>query len=79
MARTKPQPRLIPHRTVAAWLSVNPSTVRDWVADGEFPEPRAVIKTTWFYDAAQVEIFIKTGTWPDGTRFKPGLGKGRSA
>ncbi len=69
-ANPKKTPRLVSHRTVAHWLDVAPSTLRAWVMTGEFPEPLSVICQTWFYPAGQVEHWVKTGRWPEGTRFK---------
>jgi hypothetical protein len=76
-AREKPGPRLLTHRDVAAMVSIDTETLREWVAEGEWPEPLAVDKQTWFYKAAEVEHFLATGGWPEGTRFKSGVGKGR--
>lgn len=76
-AKVKSGPRLMTHREVAAWISIDTETLRDWVAEGEWPEPIAIIRRTWFYPVHAVEHFIETGTWPEGTRFKPGVGKGR--
>lgn len=75
--KRKMKPRLLTHRTVAQMMDVDTETLRDWVADGEFPEPVAVISRTWFYDQAVVEEFIETGRWPEGTKFKSGVGRGR--
>jgi hypothetical protein len=75
--RRKAEPRLLTHRDVAAMISVDTETLREWVACGEWPQPVAVIRQTWFYHAHAIEHFIETGTWPEGTRFKPGEGKGR--
>jgi hypothetical protein len=75
--RTKPPPRLLTHREVAALVSIDTETLREWVAEGEWPEPLAVIKQTWFYKADQVDHFTRTGAWPEGTKFKVGAGKGR--
>jgi predicted DNA-binding transcriptional regulator AlpA len=75
--RTKGASRLLTHREVAARVSIDTETLRGWVADGEWPEPLAIIKQTWFYPAGQIEHFIATGQWPDGTKFKSGVGKGR--
>ncbi len=77
--RAKTAPRLLTHREVAARVSIDTETLRDWVAEGEWPEPIAIVKRTWFYPAHQVDAFIETGTWPEGTKFKPGVGRGRLA
>lgn len=76
-ARAKAQPRLLTHREVARLVSIDTETLREWVAAGEWPEPLAVVRQTWFYPLHSVEHFIETGTWPEGTRFKRGDGKGR--
>jgi hypothetical protein len=75
--RTKTTPRLLTHREVAGLISIDTETLREWVAAGEWPEPLAVIRTTWFFPAELIECFLRTGAWPEGTRFKPGVGKGR--
>lgn len=75
--KSKPKVRLLTHRSVATMLDVDTETLRDWVAAGEFPEPRSIVAQTWFYDARAVEQFVERGTWPEGTRFKPGAGRGR--
>ena len=76
--RTKTTPKLLTHREVAGLLSVDTETLRGWVAEGDFPEPRAIIRQTWFYPADWVRHFIDTGSWPEGTKFKPGVGRGRA-
>jgi predicted site-specific integrase-resolvase len=63
-------PKLIPHRKVAKWLSIDTETLRRWVVAGEFPEPHGIIKQTWFYRASMIEHYMKHGSWPEGTRFK---------
>lgn len=63
-------PKLVPHRKVAEWLSIDPETLRRWVARGEFPEPHSTIAQTWFYPLAQIEHYLQHGRWPEGTRFK---------
>jgi hypothetical protein len=65
------------HREVAGLVSIDTETLRDWVAEGEWPEPLAVVRSTWFYPVEQIRHFIDSGTWPEGSRFKPGVGKGR--
>lgn len=61
--------RLLTHRTVAAMMDVTTQSLRGWVERGEFPLPHSVIAATMFYEAARVESYIRTGAWPEGTRF----------
>lgn len=77
MSKRQSKTRLLTHRTVAQLCDCDTETIRDWVAIGEFPEPRAIIKNTWFYDADMIETWIETGRWPEGAKFKHGMGKGR--
>lgn len=70
VARKKQPPRLVSHRTVADWLDIDPSTLREWVTLGEFPEPHSIIRQTWFYPAAAIEHYLKTGRWPEDVRFR---------
>lgn len=73
MPRKRKTLRLITHRSVAEMLDLNTTTLRNWVALGEFPEPHSVIAQTWFYDAAVIEHYVRTGRWPDGARFRATL------
>jgi hypothetical protein len=57
--------------------SLTTETLREWVARGEWPEPHAVIERTWFYQKSIIDHFLEKGEWPEGTRFKPGEGRGR--
>jgi hypothetical protein len=77
--RTSVSPKWITHREVAGLVSIDTETLRDWVATGEWPEPISVVRQTWFYRADVVERFLETGVWPEGTKFKAGVGKGRVA
>jgi predicted DNA-binding transcriptional regulator AlpA len=75
--RAKPKDRtgnakLLQHRIVAEWLSVDPETLRRWVNEGEFPLPHSIIRKTWFYDAEMIRHYIKTGAFPESTRFRSG-------
>jgi uncharacterized protein YeaC (DUF1315 family) len=75
--RTKPTTKLLTHRTVARMVDIDTETLREWVAVGEWPEPHAIVRQTWFYRADAIDHFLETGRWPDGTKFKAGEGKGR--
>ena len=75
--RTSVKPRWITHREVAGLVSIDTETLRAWVAAGEWPEPIAIIRNTWFYPADTIDRYLSTGVWPEGTKFKAGLGKGR--
>jgi hypothetical protein len=77
MAKSKPQARLLTHRSIARLCDVDTETIREWVARGEWPEPHAIVERTWFYPAEAVNCFLDTGRWPEGMRFKAGSGKGR--
>jgi hypothetical protein len=66
----KERARLVPHRIVAQWMSIDPETLRQWVHKGHFPEPHSIISQTWFYPMAAIEQYLEHGTWPTGTRFK---------
>jgi hypothetical protein len=70
MPKTTKAPILIKHRRVAAMLGISTQNIREWVAKGTFPEPHSHFEQTWLYRVDQVEAFIKTGKWPEGTRFK---------
>jgi predicted DNA-binding transcriptional regulator AlpA len=69
---TKAKARLLTHRTVAKLIDIDTETLRIWVAEGEFPRPHSIIKQTWFYPADQIDHFLESGTWPEGTAFRPG-------
>lgn len=73
--KTKPQPRLYTHRTVAKLLGISTETLRAWVAAGEFPKPLAKIQRTWLYESAAIDHWVKTGIWPEGTRFNGNVGR----
>lgn len=75
--KTKPTARLMSHIALAALVGLKPRTLRRRVAAGEWPEPHSIVGWTWLYRADQVEHYIETGAWPEGTRFKAGEGKGR--
>jgi hypothetical protein len=47
--RTKPTTKLLTHRTVARMVDIDTETLREWVAVGEWPEPHAIVRQTWFY------------------------------
>jgi hypothetical protein len=76
MARDKATPDLLTIRTVARRADLDTETIRKWVAAGEFPEPRAIIKNTWFFDARVILHWLDTGLWLESARFKPGVGRG---
>lgn len=76
--RTKPNRRLLTHRDVAAMISVDTETLRDWVEKGEFPRPHSKIERTMFFRAEVIEHWLDTGDWPEAANFKPGEGKGRN-
>jgi predicted DNA-binding transcriptional regulator AlpA len=67
--RKKKTVRLLTHRSVAAMFDIDTSTVRKWVVAGMFPRPHSIIGRTWFYDAAVIDHYLKTGGWPDGVHF----------
>ena len=69
MPRKKKTTRLLTHRSVADLLDVDTSTIRNWVVKGQFPRPHSIIGQTWFYDAAVIDNYLKTGCWADGVRF----------
>jgi hypothetical protein len=71
------RPRLLNHRTVARLVDVPTGTLLDWIGKGVWPEPHAIVERTWFFVADQVEAWLATGTWPPGTRFRAGVGRGR--
>ena len=71
------EPVLITHVTVAALCSIDTETLREWVAKGVFPEPHTVFEHTWLYKRRVVQHFLDHGDWPKGTKFKPGVGRGR--
>jgi predicted DNA-binding transcriptional regulator AlpA len=62
--------KLLQHRIVAEWLSVNTLTLRRWVERGEFPMPISIIGTNWLYDAEMIREYIKTGLFPNTVRFR---------
>ncbi len=68
--KAKQPNRLINHRSIAAMMDIEPRTITGWVSIGMFPEPHSIIKRTWFYDAAMIEHYIKTGRWSDHARFR---------
>lgn len=70
------RPALYTHRTVAAMLDVSTATLRGWVHVGEFPKPHSIVRTMWFYPAATIDHYIKTGAWPDGVKFRDGRDRG---
>jgi hypothetical protein len=63
-------PDLITHRLVADKLGVTPDALRDWVYAGVFPEPHSVIERTWLYPIGPIRVFLATGAWPKGTKFR---------
>jgi predicted DNA-binding transcriptional regulator AlpA len=79
MAKSKPQARLLTHRSIARLCDVDTETIREWVARGEWPEPHAIVERTWFFAKSVVDYWLETGRWPEGTKFKAGSGKGRQA
>lgn len=76
MSKPRSKSRLLTHRSVASLADIDTETLRDWVAAGEFPEPKAIIKQTWFYDAETIEHWLETGEWLSSARFKAGVGRG---
>ena len=73
-------PRLITHGRVAKLVEMDTVTLRRRVARGEWPEPHYVLNDRcWYYRLDMIEHFIEHGTWPEGTRFKGGEGKGRAS
>jgi predicted DNA-binding transcriptional regulator AlpA len=76
MPKTTKTPILINHREVAAMLGMTPQNIRRWVAMGSFPEPHSIIESLWFYRTNVVRAFVDTGKWPEGTKFRPGVGRG---
>jgi hypothetical protein len=75
--RTKPTTKLLTHRTVARMVDIDTETLREWVAVGEWPEPHAIVRQTWFYKSNLIDHFLETGEWLPEAKFKPGEGKGR--
>jgi hypothetical protein len=71
--------RLITHKAAADRCDITTEMWRDWVDAGEFPLPHVEVRRTWLYRADVVDEFIRTGRWPEGVRFKAGVGKGRVA
>jgi predicted DNA-binding transcriptional regulator AlpA len=61
---------LLTHRTVAKRLDIDTETLREWVAAGEFPRPRAIVRKTWLYPRDWIEHYIDTGGWPEGAEFR---------
>ncbi len=70
---------LMTHLDAARALGIQPKRFRRWVECGELPEPHSIVLHTWFYPVATIEYFLERGVWPDGTRFRPGVGRGRGA
>lgn len=79
-ARRKAAPVLLTHRTVAGMIDIDCGTLRDWVAQGLWPLPHSIITDrTWLFRADAVRHWLDTGSWPEGTAFRAGVGKGRGA
>jgi hypothetical protein len=68
---------LMTHRTVARLCDLDTETLRKWVANGVWPEPHSIIQQTWFYPSDVILFFVQNGTWPEGTKFRAGVGNGR--
>jgi predicted DNA-binding transcriptional regulator AlpA len=56
---------LVTHKEVARRCGIPSSTIRRLVSSGVWPSPVAWTERTWFYRAADVQRFIKTGEWPN--------------
>lgn len=67
-------PDLIPHFLVADKLGITTDRLRDWVAQGTFPEPHSMVERTWFYRVDLVRVYLEIGRWPEGTKFRWGGG-----
>jgi hypothetical protein len=67
------------HRTVARLCDLDTETLRKWVAKGRWPEPHSIIEQTWFYPTDLIHHYIHTGGWPEGTKFREGMGEARTA
>jgi hypothetical protein len=63
-------PDLIPHAMVAEKFGITTTTLRNWVASGEFPEPHSTLAQTWLYRVDFIRAFLETGRWPEGVKFK---------
>ena len=68
---TKPPPlTLVNHRTVAGWWDVDSKTLSRWVRTGHFPLPHSEQGRFLMFDRAVIEHRLKTGLWPEGTKFR---------
>jgi hypothetical protein len=70
MAKAKAPGKYLTLREIARDTGRPYETLKEWVQKGEYPEPHAVIATTWLYKRAVVEYFDQHGRWPEGVRFR---------
>ena len=78
-AKADPSPKLITHREVAKLCGITPRRLRYWAERGQWPTPHSIVEQTWFYRRSDVDHYLAKGTWPEGTKYRPGLGRGRDA
>lgn len=71
--------RLYNHRDVARMVGITTRRMREWCERGTWPRPHSVVEQTWFYRREDVEHFIAEGRWPDGMRYRSGVGRGRAS
>jgi hypothetical protein len=55
--------QMVTHLEVARALTMSPDTLRRWVDEGLFREPKLRIGTRWFYVEAEVKRYLATGRW----------------
>jgi hypothetical protein len=64
------RPGLMTDRVAARICRVGPRMIGLWIETGAWPLPHAVLATTLYFRASDVECWLRTGKWPAGVRFR---------
>jgi hypothetical protein len=55
--------QMVTHLEIAKALTMSPETLRRWVDEGLFRQPKLKIGTRWFYVESEVKRYLATGKW----------------
>jgi predicted DNA-binding transcriptional regulator AlpA len=72
-AKTRPSPLppgVLRLRTVAELIDTPADTIRDRVERGTWPRPISIVDRDWYYPAAWINEWVKTGEWPAEAVFR---------